>query len=582
MEHHELLRDLLVLFGFATLIAVLLQRARQSTIVAYLLTGMLVGPSGLGLITNLDAIELMAEIGVVLLLFTIGIEFSLKKLLQMRQVVLGAGGRQVLLTIALCLGVALLLGSPWREGLFWGFVIAASSTAIVLKLLFDRQELDSLHGRAIVGILLFQDLCVVPMMALLPALTAPSAEMAFSILTALGKSLSVVALILVAAHYVFPPLWRHIVLLRNKEIFLIATIFFSLGTAYLSSLFGLSLALGAFLAGLALSESEYAHQILSEILPFRDSFNSLFFISVGMLLNLEFARQQWPLVAGLFGGIFLLKVATGAAAVMLLGFPPRMSLLVGLSLAQVGEFSFVLLRQGAQLNLIAADAYQLLLAAAVVTMILTPLVIQISPRLAARLPEMGALRRIFPEPGEPELEQQIPAPSDHVIVAGYGLSGRLTAATLRRLQISYLVLEMNPETVRLAAQMGEKIFYGDASKQEILEKAAIQRARAIVYAISDPFSLGRAVASARAANPRLTVITRTKRLEDAPALERAGASQVIAEELEAAEEIIIRLLDLYGIPRREAFAQVQTVEKRQQAAGLDSPTALLVEEEKQT
>jgi len=244
MEHHELLRDLLILFGFATVIAVLLQRARQSTIVAYLLTGLLVGPSGLKLITNREAIELMAEIGVILLLFTIGIEFSLKKLWRMRQVVLGAGSRQVGLTILVTLSLAFLAGYSWRQSLFWGFLVAASSTAIVLKLLFDRQEVESPHGRAIVGILLFQDLCVVPMMALIPAFTAPSREVALTILLALGKALAVVGFILLVAHYFFPPLWRTIVRLRNKEIFLIATIFFSLGTAWVAGQLGLSLALG--------------------------------------------------------------------------------------------------------------------------------------------------------------------------------------------------------------------------------------------------------------------------------------------------------------------------------------------------
>jgi CPA2 family monovalent cation:H+ antiporter-2 len=558
MPHDEinLLTDLLVLFGFATLVAVLLHRARQSTIVAYLLTGMLVGPSGLGLISNRGAIELMAEIGVVLLLFTIGIEFSLKKLWRMRQVVLGAGGRQVGITILACLAVAAVMSLSWREGLFWGFLVAASSTAIVLKLLFERQELDTPHGRAIVGVLLFQDLCVVPMMALIPAFTAETTAVALTILAALGKSLAVVGVILVAAHYFFPPLWNHIVRLRNKEIFLIATIFFSLGTAWVSSLIGLSLALGAFLAGLALSESEFAQQILAEILPFRDSFNSLFFISVGMLLNLEFVRENWALVASLAGTVFVIKLLTGMGSVLMLGFPVRVAFMVGLGLAQVGEFSFVLLRQGAGLNLITGDAYQTFLAAAVVTMILTPIVIQLSPRLAARVPEMRALRRFFPEPGEADMDAEAPL-SDHVIVCGYGLNGRLTAGVLRRLRLPYLCLETNPETVQVARALDEHIFFGDGSSKEMLEKAGAARARAIVFAISDPFALGRAVAHARALNPSLTIIARTKRLEDAPELEAAGASQVISEELEAAEEIIIRLLQLYNIPRREAFAQVQ-------------------------
>lgn len=556
-SHHELLRDLLVLFGFATVVAVVLQRARQSTIVAYLLTGLLVGPSGLGLITSREAIELMAEIGVILLLFTIGIEFSLDKLYRMRQVVLGAGSRQVGLTILVAIGLASLFEYPWRQGLFWGFLLAASSTAIVLKLLFERQEIDSMHGRAIVGVLLFQDLCVVPMMALIPAFTAPSATIALTILLALGKALALVAVILIVAHYFFPPLWRTIVHLRNKEIFLIATIFFSLGTAWVAGQLGLSLALGAFLAGLALSESEFAHQILSEILPFRDSFSSLFFISIGMLINLDFVRENLGVVAALAAGILLVKLVCGAGAVLSLGFPARMSFLVGLALAHVGEFSFVLLQQGAGLGLIGEADYQTFLAAAVLTMMLTPVIIQVSPALAARLSDLPLLVRFFPEPSETELEQRVQPLRDHVIVCGYGLNGRLTARLLRQGNIPYVVLETNPGTVREAAGRGEPVFFGDGSNPEILDKAGIRRARAIVYAISDPFVLSRAVYHARASNPRAEVLVRTKRVEDEPELARAGATQIVSEELEAAEEIIIRLLHIFGVSRKDAYDQVR-------------------------
>jgi CPA2 family monovalent cation:H+ antiporter-2 len=551
----NILVDLLILFGFATLIAVLLHRARQSTIVAYLLTGMLVGPSGLRLITNRGAIELMAEVGVVLLLFTIGIEFSLKKLWRMRQVVLGAGGRQVALTVGACLAIAALMAMPWRQGLFWGFC-GGQQHGDRPQLLFERQELDSPTARhrrraAVSGPVRGAD------DGAHPRVHGGDDPVALAVLTALGKSLAVVALILLAAHYFFPPLWKQIVQLRNKEIFLIATIFFCLGTAWVSSLIGLSLALGAFLAGLALSESEFAHQILAEILPFRDSFNSLFFISVGMLLNLEFARENWTLVAALAATIFAVKTLTGMSAVLLLGFPARTALLVGLALAQVGEFSFVLLRQGAGLNLISSEAYQTFLAAAVVTMIITPLVIQMSPRLTTRLQEMRALRRFFPEPGEADLEAEGQPLHDHVVVCGYGLNGRLTAGVLRRLRIPYLVLETNPETVQVAQTLDEHIYFGDGSSREMLVKAGAGHARAVVFAISDPFVLGRAVANARSLSSTLHIIVRTKRLEDSPELERAGASLVIAEELEAAQEIIIRLLELYNIPRREAFAQVQ-------------------------
>ena len=546
MDHYNLLLDLLILFGFATLIAVILRRARQSAIVAYLLTGILVGPSGLHLIANREAIEIMAEIGVALLLFTIGMEFSLNKIVAMRRLVLGAGGRQVLLTIAVVLGLALLSNHSWRQGIYWGFLVAVSSTAIVLKLLLEREELETIHGRAIIGVLLFQDLCVVPMMAILPALTAPSGEIALTVFYALAKVVGAGALILFAARYFFPLLWRRIVEVRTQEIFIIAAIFFSLGTAWASASLGLSLALGAFIAGLALSESSYAHQIHADILPFRDSFNSLFFISIGMLLDLKFVHNRWAVVLGIAALILGLKALAGLAAVLSLGFTARKSLLIGLGLAQVGEFSFVLLHQGERLNLIPAAEYQIFLAAAIVTMMLTPTIIQLSPRLATHMPHLQRLRRFFPEPGELELEAQTMPPTDHVIICGYGLNGRMLAQELRRRGVPYLVLELDPAIVSRASAEGESIFFGDSTNADILEKAGVGRARVLVFAISDPFTLPRAVATARALNPTLTTIVRTGRVEHTSTLERAGASLVVAAELSAAKDVIEQVLGLYG------------------------------------
>lgn len=559
MAQHELLKDLLILFGFATLIAVLLQRARQSSIVAYLLTGMLVGPSGLQLISNREAIELMAEIGVVLLLFSIGIELSLEKLLRMRKLVLGAGTRQVVLTIVVSLSAALAIGYPWRQSLIWGFLIAASSTAIVLKLLIERQELESLHGRTILSVLLFQDVCVVPMMAVLPSFAEPPGRMVLSGLRSLGEALLIGGAILVTARYFYPALWRYIVRLRNKEIFLIAAIFFSLGTAWVSSVAGLSLAMGAFLAGLALSESDYAHQILSDILPLRDGFTSLFFISVGMLLNLQIAREHWSMVLLFAAGILAIKLLTGAASVLTMGFSVRMSVLVGLGLAQVGEFSFILLHQAAGLKLVSETDYQAFLAAAIITMFLTPTFIQAAPFLATRVSGMRRLWRFSPEPEEPELDRDAGLLRDHVIVCGYGLNGRLVAQALCQAEIPYLVLEIDPVLVSGASAEGVPVFFGDSTQREVLEKAGADRARAVVFAISDPVMLPRAISNARAVNPQLAIVVRTNRVEDAEGLERVGASEIVAAEREAAAEIIIRIFQLFGISRREAFNRARRI-----------------------
>lgn len=544
MEHGGILRDLIVLYGMAMLIAFLLRKAKQPMVVGYLVTGAVAGPYGLRLISDTSAVELLAEVGVALLLFTIGLELSLKKLARMRQLVLGAGSLQVSVALLATFGLLLWRGFAPRESVYWGFLVAISSTAVVLKLLHDRGELDTVHGRVVLGILLFQDLCVVPMMALLPALAAPGGSQALAILAALGKSLLVVGAILVLARYLFPPLLRAIVLVRSRELFVIASIFFALGTAWGATQFGLSLALGAFLAGIVLSESEYGHQIMAEILPFRDSFTSLFFISVGMLIHLEFVAEHLGTLAVVVSGILLGKLLLGGAAVAVLGFPMRMAALVGLALAQVGEFSFILLSEGFRLGLIPASRYQLFLATAVLTMIATPGLIAASPRIAQWLGQKGERRRSRLAPDE-KTEQL----RDHVIICGYGLNGRRMARLLRENEIPYVVIEMNPRLVRQGRAEGEPIYFGDASNPELLKAAGAEHARAIVFAISDPSVLARAISHARLRNPDLHIIARIKRMEDARELRLAGATDVIAEELEAWMEIAVRVLRLYGMPR---------------------------------
>jgi CPA2 family monovalent cation:H+ antiporter-2 len=550
MEHGGILRDLIVLYGMAMLIAFLLRKAKQPMVVGYLVTGAVAGPYGLRLISDTSAVELLAEVGVALLLFTIGLELSLMKLVRMRRLVLGAGSLQVVGALLATSGLLLWRGFAPRESVYWGFLVAISSTAVVLKLLHDRGELDTVHGRVVLGIQLFQDLCVVPMMALLPALAAPGSSQALAILAALGKSLLVVGAILVLAQYLFPPLLRAIVLVRSRELFVIASIFFALGTAWGATQFGLSLALGAFLAGIVLSESEYGHQIMAEILPFRDSFTSLFFISVGMLIHLEFVAEHLGTLVVVVCGILLGKLLLGGAAVVVLGFPMRMAALVGLALAQVGEFSFILLREGSRLGLITAGRYQMFLAAAVLTMMATPGLIAASPRIAQWLGQKGGRRRSRLAPDE-KTEQL----RDHVIICGYGLNGRRMARLLRENEIPYVVIEMNPRLVRQARAEGEPIYFGDASNPELLKAAGAEHARAIVFAISDPSVLARAISHARLRNPDLHIIARIKRIEDARELRLAGATDVIAEELEAWMEIAVRVLRLYGMPR-EAVAEL--------------------------
>lgn len=553
MEHPRLFSDLIIIFGIAMLIAFLMRKVNQPTIIGYLLTGVLAGPHGFGLVPDSAGVEVLAEVGVALLLFTIGLEFSFEKLAKMRDVILGAGAMQVGITIASVIGVLLLFSFPMRDAAFWGFLVAASSTAIVMKMLQERGEMLTVHGRIILGILLFQDICVVPMMTLVPALAAPGAGQVVTILLALLKSLALVSGILLGARFLFPKLLHAIVLMRSRELFVIASIFFALGTAWGASYFGLSLALGAFLAGIVISESEYGHQIMADILPFRDSLNSLFFVSVGMLIQFSFVMKHWGLLLAVSAVILVGKAAAASIPVLVMGYPLRLAAVTGLSLAQVGEFSFVLLREGDRLKLVPAEHYQTFLAASVITMMLTPAMITLSQPISRWFTRRG-------RHGETALaDAKKEHLHDHVIICGYGLNGRRLARLLDENQIPYVVLEMNHRTVREARREGIHIYYGDVGNADILQHVGAVHARAIVFALSDPAILPRAISNARLLSRNVHVIARTKRLQEVAELREAGATDVIAEELEAWMEIVVRVLRLYGMPRELVASQMQNM-----------------------
>jgi CPA2 family monovalent cation:H+ antiporter-2 len=548
MQDAGIFRDLLLLLGLATAISFLMRRLSQSTVVGYLLTGLVAGPTGLRLISNTHTVELLAEVGVALLLFTVGVEFSLERLARMKQIALGGGSLQIGATVLLTMAVLMVSGAPAGDALFWGFLVAVSSTAIVMKLLEERLEIETLPGRISLGILLFQDLCVVPMMALVPVLAARETAQLLQVFMALLKSLAVVAGIVISAQYLFPRILRAVAGVRSRELFIIATLFFTMGTAWCASRLGLSLALGAFIAGVVISESEYSHQATAAIIPFRDSFSSLFFVAIGMLIDLRYAAAHAPVVLGVTAAIVAGKVLSGGAAVRIMGFPARLAVVCGLAVAQVGEFSFVLLREGAARGMIQQSYYQVFLSAAVLTLAVTPGLVAAGPRVSRWFGRQGAV------PGEAE-DPQAEAPlSDHVIVCGYGENGRRLARLLRENNLPYVVIDVNSRAVRRARSAGEKIYFGDISSPEILHRAGADRARAVVFAVSDPAILPLAISHARHLNPELHIIARLKRIADASDLRKAGATDVVAEEIEAWMEIALRVLRIFGMPR-EALAE---------------------------
>ncbi len=561
MQHElPLLKDLVVLLLASVPIAFLCHRLRLPVLVGFMITGIVIGPYGLRLIQDVPAVEDLAEIGVVLLLFALGLEFSLRHIIEMKRMVFLGGGLQVTTTALIVLLVVYLLGRGTRHAVFFGFLFALSSTAIVLKSYIDRAEIDTLHGRAGVGILLFQDLCIVPMMLLVPILSGKEGFSTTNIALRLGSALLALAVIVLAARIIVPRVLYHIVRLRSREVFIIFAVLVILGTSWLTAQFGLSLALGAFIAGLVLSESEYSHQIVADILPFRDVFNGIFFISIGMLLSVSFLIANLYSILGWISALLAGKSLVLFALMILLGHTVRVSAMVALGLVQVGEFSFVLAEAGVGQGLLTGGDYQKFLATSIISMIATPFLIQAAPRVGF------ALQSIF-SPGS-DLE---PGPAvspgkrfplqGHTIVVGYGLNGRNLSKVLRSVGIPYIILELNAETVREATALDEPILFGDSTRREVLRFAGIRNARVLVLAISDPTATRHTLRLARESNPDIHVIVRTRYMSELPDLYKLGADQVIPEEFETSIEIFARVLREYGIASNIIHQEIEDIRR---------------------
>lgn len=573
MHTPPLFNDLLIILLVSVPVAFACLRLKLPVLVGFMLTGIVIGPYGLGLIKELEAIEILAEIGVMLLLFTIGLEFSLKRLAEMKKLVLIGGGLQVLLTVAATAGVAVFFGRELNQAFFFGFLVALSSTAIVLKSFVERKEVDSPHGRAGVGILLFQDISIVLMMLFIPILGSQGASSPSAIARTLGGSLLALILIVAAAGFLIPILLKQIGKLRNQEVLLLTIVLLFLGISFATSQFGLSLALGAFIAGMILSESDFSHQVTAEFLPFRDVFNSIFFVSIGLLLSVGTMIENISTVA-----LWVLFLVVGKfliiwTVVQLLGFPQRVSVIAALSLAQIGEFSFVLAKAGKGVNLLPETDYQSFLAASIISMIATPFMISAAPHLGY------LMQRIFKDKTDlptNEGEEEIHLTSSgglqhHVIIVGYGLNGRNLARVLRSVAIPYTILDLNAETVRQAKANGEKINFGDSTRREVLHHAHIEEAYAMVLAMSDPQSARRCVSQARKMNPTLHIIVRTRYTSEITELLEAGANEVIPEEFETSIEIFARVLQRYGIDRNTIENQIGKI-RRQGYEMLRSPS----------
>jgi len=544
MHEMPLLRDLVVIVAVAIPVVALMHRWRIPAIVGFLIAGVAIGPQSLGLVKSPEQVNSVAEIGVVLLLFAVGLELSLGRIVKMGRLVMVGGSLQVGLTLAVIGAIALVAGIPMKSSIVIGALVALSSTAIVLKVYGQRGELDSPHGRVVVAILLFQDLCVVPIMLALPLLAGVGDGFGAAIKEALVAFAAITALI-VGGRYGVPWLLEKVVALRVPELFTMSIVAIGLGAAYMTSSFGLSLALGAFLVGLIISESEYGLQALSDILPFRDAFSGIFFISVGMLLDLPaVVMNPVPILAATLA-ILVVKAAVIVLVVRSVGRSWRIGFLSAFGLSQVGEFSFIVAIAALNLDLLSAGHYQVFLGATILSMIAAPLMIGFSETWSAWLLRN---RFAFAAGFTTKETRATKVLSDHVIIVGYGLNGRNLARALRSAGVSYVALEEQGALVRKARMSREPVLFGDGTRADVLERVGIHKARVVVFAIASLADSRRGVASARQLNPHVHIVARTRYVAEISELRRLGADEVVPEEFETSLEIFARVLRRFQIP----------------------------------
>jgi CPA2 family monovalent cation:H+ antiporter-2 len=557
--HIQILQDILILLAFSVIIVFSLQRLKLPSIIGFLLTGVIIGPYGLSLIKAVAEVEILAEIGVILLLFVIGMEMTIQQLTSLKKTVFIGGTLQVGITIVVAGAVYYLLGNDWNAALFVGFLFSLSSTAIVLKTLQDRQEINTPHGRNALAILIFQDIIVVPMMLVTPIIAGQSGNLAESILSLLLKSALVIAITIVSARYLVPPLLHSVARTRSKELFLLVTITLCFAVAFLTSEAGLSLALGAFLAGLIISQSEYSHQATSIILPFRELFTSFFFVSVGMLLDLTFFLSNFPSILLLVVAVFIVKTIIAGTSVAVLGYSSKTVLITGLALFQVGEFAFILSRVGIANDILNTITYQYFLSVSVVSMLFTPFIIIGAEKTANRLLGLSKKLGLDQQSGPVPAAEDHHAMENHLVIIGFGINGSNLAKAASASNIPYIVIEMNAETVRLEKTKGTPIIYGDASNDHILETVNITQARAAVIAISDAHAIKTIVSHIRAFSDALYLVVRTRYVKDTSELIALGVDEVIPEEFETSVQIFSRVLQNFLVPEDEIQELIETV-----------------------
>ena len=548
MDGLKFFHQLIIILGFSIPVIYVFNKIKLPSIIGFLITGILIGPFGFKLIDDTAGIQFLAEIGVAFLLFTIGIEIQLSRFLKHLTEILLTGGLQILCTFLAGVIIGLVMQMSVSQSVFIGFILAHSSSALVLKILKDRDEEASPQGRISIGVILFQDIMVVPMMLLIPFLAGGDGPGALMIIWKLAKSIAIIVLILVAARYLIPMVLERLVTMNMRDVLVIASVVITMGIAGITESLGLSLAIGAFLAGLALSDTDFTHQIISDISPFRDVFLSIFFVSFGMILNLDFLRSHtnYILLTSLI--IILIKATIVFALVMLMKYSLRVALLSGVLLSQIGEFSFVLASQGFKNQIISNDVYQTFIGASVLTFMVTPILVALVYYLWTRKNISAAAQDVKAGENSPL--------KNHVIICGMGLNGRNLVRVLKDTAIHYAIIDLNFQKIKKAKSKGDQnTIWGDASNVEILHRAGVETARVMVIAISDRFLTKSCLSTAKKLNPNLHVIVRTKYVSDIESLLAMGADDVIPEEFETSIQIFSRVLKMFHIPNSIVLAQ---------------------------
>ena len=555
-----------VILGFAILILTIFYKFEVPPVLGFLVTGMLIGPYGLGILNGGQNMELNAELGIIFLLFTIGVDLSLKELWKMKKAVMAGGTLQILFTTTLVLIVCTGLGFSPATSVFIGFLISLSSTAIVLKVLQDRNEVYTPHGKTSLAILIFQDLAIVPLILITPMLAGSSVSFEGALPNIFFKGSLIILVFILSAKFLVPWIFYHVGKTGSKQLFFVSVVFICLSAAIFTSSIGLSLALGAFLAGIVISGSQYSQQAMGNILPLKDMFMSFFFVSIGMLLDIGYLLDHLPLLILATITLIVIKSIAGVGVTFLLGSPLRTTILTGLALSQVGEFSFVLSRLGLEYSLLTEETYQAFLAVSIITMGVTPFVINASYKPADFIVKkasstafgMKLVHGIYSEPLDDE-EKTEPQIKDHLIIVGFGFSGKTISKAAKAAGIPYIIVEMNPETVQQEKTKGEKIQYGDATFGAVLEHAGIKNARVLVIGISDAAATRKIVETAKELNPNVCIIAKVRDLQEMKRLNALGADEIIPEEYETSVEIFVRLLEKYLVPREDIEKMVNDV-----------------------